>query len=248
LTTSDPLLTLRRVNELSLRETIMRHIRFALPVSVLFILLLSVSSCIDKDQKQSEIKNLKVVCLGDSITYGHKLANRVAESYPTRLRQLSQGRWQVSNFGVNGATVLVRGDIPIKAQAVYKRVMNASPDVVVLMLGTNDTKKVNWPYIQSFEKDYTGLIERLKMLDSRPHVIACSIPPIMIDYPNGLTASRQQKVNSFVRKVTASTKTDYLDIYAGMAGDSTFFVDGIHPNARGAQKIASLVFAKISSL
>ena len=226
----------------------MWSLRFALPLSILLTLLFSVSSCVDKDQKQRKINKLKVICLGDSITYGHLLPDPSRQSYPARLRQLAQGRWQVLNLGVNGATVVDRGDSPMRSQNVYKRAIQSNPDIIVLMLGTNDIKNVNWRYLRDFERDYLRLLDRLKSQPSKPHVLLCSIPPVLQDYPNGLTATRQQKVNVLVQKIAAASRVDYLDIYTGMADTPSFFVDGIHPNALGAQKIASLVFARISSL
>jgi len=191
---------------------------------------------------------MKIVCLGDSITYGHKLVDPARESYPARLRQLAHGRWQVLNLGINGATVLGKGDIPIIKQEVYNQALHANPDFVVIMLGTNDTKNVNWKYLQEFEKDYRAMITDLRSQPSRPHLILCSIPPILIDYPNGLKAARQQQVNMLLRRVAAQAGVDYLDISATMANMPSFFVDGIHPNGLGAKQIAALVFSQISSL
>ncbi len=223
--------------------------RLALPVTVLCTLLLSVSSCVDKDKKGLEgIQTLTIVCLGDSITHGHKLVNPDLESYPSRLRQRARGRWQVLNLGVNGATVLGEGDVPIVQQAAFSQTMGVHPDVIVVMLGTNDTKNKNWPHIEDFENDYRQLITKLQSQASRPHLIICSIPPILIDYPNGLTEKRQKQINTLVKKVAARTGADFLDIYAGMADMPSMFIDGVHPNALGAKKIASLVFARISSL
>jgi len=226
----------------------MRFSRVAVIFSVLFTLLLCLSSCVDKDQGRGQLASLKIACLGDSITYGFKLADPVRESYPARLGQQAHGRWHVLNCGVNGATVLKKGDIPITAQDAYQRVIRSRPDVVVVMLGTNDTKNINWRYIGEFVDDYTALVEKLQSLPSKPRVIVCSVPPVFADHPNGITAQHEKKINIMVRKIAAGTGIDFLDIYASVSQESSLFVDGVHPNVRGAEKIASLVFNKISSL
>jgi lysophospholipase L1-like esterase len=57
----------------------------------------------------------RVACVGDSITYGSDIANRTRDSYPAQLEQILQqydSAWEVSNFGVSGATMLTNGDRP----------------------------------------------------------------------------------------------------------------------------------------
>ena len=226
----------------------MRFTLVAIPLSFAVIILFFFSSCVDRDNRTGTDKRLKVVCLGDSITYGYKLKDPANESYPARLQEMSHGRWQVLNLGVNGATVLRTGDIPIIRQPAYERALHSRPDVVVLMLGTNDIKDINWKHINLFKRDYIGLLSALQTLPSHPYVIACSIPPILIDYPNGLTRERQQKINILISSIVSQVGVDFLNVYSALAGKSSLFVDGIHPNAAGAQCIATLVFERISTL
>jgi sialate O-acetylesterase len=231
-----------------LGENFMRCIRLTIIFSVLLTFLLALSSCVDKDQGREQLASLKIACLGDSITHGFKLSDPGHESYPARLRQLAHGSWDVLDFGVNGATVLNKGDIPITAQKAYQRAIRSEPDVVVVILGTNDTKNINWQYIDEFVGDYTSLIKKLQGLPSKPHVIACTVPPVFSDYPNGINEQHEEKVNILVKKAISMTKADLLDIYTPLLPKPALFIDGIHPNAQGAQEIASLVFNKISSL
>ena len=182
------------------------------------------------------------------VHYSFKLADPGHESYPARLRQLAHGNWDVLDFGVNGATVLKKGDIPITAQKAYQRAIRSEPDVIVVILGTNDAKNINWQYIDEFVGDYTALIKKLQGLPSKPHVIACTVPPVFADHPNGMNVQHEEKINILVKKAVSMTKADFLDIYARLSPKPALFVDGVHPNALGAQEIASLVFNKISSL
>jgi len=226
----------------------MYFIRFSRNFSLLLVFLLFLSSCATKEQDTGRLATLEIICLGDSITYGYKLADQARQSYPAQLSKQAHGRWHVLNFGVNGATVISKGDIPITAQKVYQRVIRSRPDVVVVMLGTNDTKNNNWIYLDEFVNDYTSLIERIQDLPSNPHVIVCSVPPIFIDYPNGINAEREDAINILVKKVATITKADFLDIYTLMSQEPGLFLDGVHPNRLGAQEIATLVFNKVSSL
>lgn len=220
--------------------------RFAAMLSLFSVFLLS--SCAYKGPVEEQQATLRVACLGDSITYGYKLADPVHKSYPARLSQHSGGLWHVLNLGVNGATVINKGDIPITAQKAYQRLMSSEPDVAIIMLGTNDTKNNNWRFVGDFVRDYTSMIETIEELPSRPHVIVCSIPPILVDYPNGINAEREKKINVLVKKVADIAGVDFFDINNLLLHKSSLFIDGIHPNVTGDQVIANLIFEKISSL
>ena len=174
----------------------MSFIRFVKISSVMLFLMITLSACFDK---KGSLKPLRIVCLGDSITYGHKLANPTRQSYPAQLARLSRGQWSVMNSGVNGATVLNKGDIPITGQDAYERAIHFQPDVVVLMLGTNDTKNKNWKYVDEFVNDYVQIVKTFRELPSNPHVIACSVPPIASDHPNGLSTRRVEEINILLK-------------------------------------------------
>jgi lysophospholipase L1-like esterase len=219
--------------------------RFIKISSAMLLVIVGLSACFDKT---GSLKSLKIVCLGDSITYGYKLADPTMQSYPAQLARLSRGQWNVLNSGVNGATVLNKGDIPIIAQDAYDRALKFQPDVVVLMLGTNDTKNRNWPHINEFVGDYVKLVETFRDLPSSPHVIACFVPPILGTFPNGINTKRAIEINSLLKTAVSVSKVDSLNIYAPMSQNQSFFIDGVHPNVRGAQEIAGLVLKKISGL
>ncbi|RUM42705.1 MAG: hypothetical protein DSY80_06755 [Desulfocapsa sp.] len=212
---------------------------------IVLLLLLTLSACADK---KIALKPLRIVCVGDSITYGYKLPNPAAQSYPAQLARLSHGQWSVMNSGVNGATLLNNGDIPFIRQKAYQRALQSRPDVVVVMLGTNDMKDKNWQYLQSFEADYTKLVKSFRKLPTHPHIIACTIPPVFTAYPNGLNGKKVLEINKKVKQLVVHDKIDLLDIHTFMMNKQALFSDGVHPNARGAQEIAAQVLYKISSL
>lgn len=226
----------------------MHLLRFLLLFSLVCVYGFGLSSCGEKEEVDKNLKKLNIVCLGDSITYGYKLADPTQESFPARLQQQSKGKWRVQNFSVNGATVLKNGDIPITAQEVYQKAMDSHPDVVLLMLGTNDTKTSNWEFVDAFLTEYKMLIKRLQELESQPHVIVCSVPPVFIDYDIGINAEHIEKVNIMIKQAARVMHADYLDIHTSIAFKPSLFIDGIHPNASGAMEIAHLVFEKITSL
>ena len=220
--------------------------RYAAMLSLLFVFLLSF--CAYKGPVEKQQVTLHVACLGDSITYGYKLADRVHKSYPALLSQQSDGLWHVLNLGVNGATVIKKGDIPIIAQKAYQRLISSEPDVVMIMLGTNATKNTNWQFIGDFVSDYAALIGTIERLSPRSHIIICSIPPVLTDRPSGISADRTKEINILVKKVVDIAGVDFIDINNFLSKKPSLFIDGIHPNVSGDQKIANMVFKKISTL
>jgi sialate O-acetylesterase len=210
--------------------------------------MLLLSSCGYKDSSKGYLTPLNIVCVGDSITYGYKLPDPAKDSYPTQLSRKATGQWTIANLGVNGATVVTKGDIPYTSQSQYQQLMKMSPDVAVIMLGTNDMKDNNWLFVSDFVQDYSRMVKTIQNLPSHPQVIVCSIPPIFADYPNGLNAERQQQINTLVRNVVELTGAEYLDVSNSLLGKSVFFIDGVHPNNAGAIALANMVFDKLSQL
>ena len=73
------------------------------------------------------------------------MENRKEYCYPVRLQQmLGTKEYQVGNFGVEGVTVQKKGNIPYVNETVYEKSLKYDADIVVMILGTNDSKKVNW--------------------------------------------------------------------------------------------------------
>ena len=109
-------------------------------------------------------KTIKVACVGNSITYGAGIVNREKNSYPAQLQEYLGDNYEVKNFGVSARTVLIKGDYPYVETDVYKQSLAYQPYVVLIKLGTNDTKPQNWKYQDDFLEDYQALIDSYRML------------------------------------------------------------------------------------
>jgi lysophospholipase L1-like esterase len=79
------------------------------------------------------MSNRKLLCIGASNTYGHDPRSYLGSRYPAQIRWTDRlpGR-DVINCGVNGMTV------PREASVFCDAVRSNAPDLVVVMLGTND--------------------------------------------------------------------------------------------------------------
>ena len=111
----------------------------------------------------------RIACVGDSITWGFTIVNRRKYSYPALMQQRLGDEYEVRNFGYNDAAARFDADTPYVKKNVYQDSLEWNPDVVLLMLGSNDTKRRNWdPEI--FRRDYTRIVKSYLKLPSKPRV------------------------------------------------------------------------------
>ena len=81
---------------------------------------------------------IRVACVGDSITQGAGAG--AGMSYPSQLQTLLGEQYKVGNFGVSGRTLMQKGDHPYRKEGKYQQALEMLPQMVVIMLGTNDSK------------------------------------------------------------------------------------------------------------
>ncbi|OQW96503.1 MAG: hypothetical protein BWK77_04460 [Verrucomicrobia bacterium A1] len=187
----------------------------------------------------------RVACVGDSITYGSGLERRDRESYPAVLARLLGAAFEVRNFGVSGATLLRRGDLPYGDLPEFGAATAFDPHIVILMLGTNDTKGQNWRHRAEFAGDLAALIDHFAALPSRPRVWVCLPPPLF-----GLLRAHGNSVLDggvipLTARIAREKDVPVIDVNAALAGRGDCFPDGVHPDAAGSAAIAEAVFRAV---
>src|SRR5436190_18515449 len=83
----------------------------------------------------------KVACIGDSITHGAGATG--PNKYPSWLGHLLGGAYQVGNFGVSGSTMMMGPGASYWKTTTFADSKAFAPNIVVIMLGTNDSKPYN---------------------------------------------------------------------------------------------------------
>ena len=111
-------------------------------------------------------EKLTIVCVGDSITYGYGLPDREHNAWPAQLQALLGGGQAVLNLGVSGTTALRQTGHSYVNTPEYRTALNSRPDIVLIKLGTNDSRPYYRKYIDSFYRDFEfmGLQRHLKIL------------------------------------------------------------------------------------
>ena len=189
-------------------------------------------------------EKMRVACVGDSITFGACVADREKNCYPAVLGGLLGDKSDVRNFGVNGATLLRKGDNPWWKQKAFTDATDFNPNVVVIKLGSNDTKPQNWKNKAEFEADYRALIQHFKGLPAKPKVyVALPVPVLKPNFGINKEAAAEQQ--PLLLKIAKEEGCPVIDLFAAVATKDLFDNDGIHPNAAGAKKIAEAVAAAL---
>lgn len=185
---------------------------------------------------------IKVACIGNSITYGSGIDNRPLNSYPAQLQRMLGDKWVVRNFGVGGRTMLKKGDRPFWKEEAYTQAKEFLPDVVIIKLGTNDTKPMNWKFGSEFYTDYKAMVRELKALSSHPQIFVCKpVPAYAIQW--GINDSIiVHGVIPTVEKLAKEEKLQVIDLYAPLSGKTELFPDHIHPNPEGAGLMAKTIY------
>ncbi|WP_372796650.1 GDSL-type esterase/lipase family protein [Pontiella sp.] len=194
----------------------------------------------------AEDRPVRVACVGDSITYGYGIEDRATDSYPARLQALLGDGWVVGNFGKNGATVLKKGHAPYWKTTQYAEALQFRPDVVIIKLGTNDTRPRNLGrYKAEFVPDYLELIRSFQTLESRPTVWVCKPVPIYTERKGMTDPVIRNEIIPLVEAVAEKAGVGIIDLNAVLSNRPELFPDGVHPNAEGAGLMARTVAAEI---
>lgn len=189
-------------------------------------------------------KTLKVACVGNSITYGAGIVGRENNSYPAQLQQLLGEGYLVENFGHNGATAASWGDYPYTDMPEFERSKEFAPDIVLLKLGTNDTKPQNWRGAEPFAAELGRLADTYRNLPSHPQVIV--LTPVRCFLTEEGTISPQKiagEVRPAVEKLACERGLGIINLFNlfGDRWDATLMPDRLHPSAIGAGMIARKV-------
>jgi len=195
----------------------------------------------------------RIACVGDSITCGALLKNRKENCYPAQLKKMLGVQYSVCNFGVNGHTLQKKAIRPYWDHKYFKASSEFGPDIVLVMLGTNDASKFNWKGIDAYTVDYRAMLEHYLSLSCHPVVYALT-PPTEFSLGkraganNTLMNERISKMTESIKILAEEMAVDVIDVNAATRNHSECFrFDGIHPDAMGAKIIAETVYTALTS-
>jgi len=192
---------------------------------------------------------IRIACVGNSITWGSGIEDRDQNSYPATMSRILGNKFDVHNFGVPGATLLKHGDHPYWETAAFKEAQDFNPDVVIIKLGTNDSKPQNWKYKDEFMYDLKAMISKFNYIPSKPQVWLCTPCPVYGDGQWGITPKVvEDEIIPAIRLVAEEGRIPLIDIYSALNHHAEFFPDLVHPNAEGAERMARTIAGALTGI
>ncbi|MEI8376665.1 MAG: GDSL-type esterase/lipase family protein [Planctomycetota bacterium] len=217
----------------------------------LFILIAFATAILVQAQDSSPVQvdkytaAIKVACIGDSITAGFGAGR--GNSWPDQLRKALGANWEVRNFGISGTTLMQRGDSPYQKQSAFKAAKDLNPDVVVIMLGTNDTKPQNWINFQrDFEADYKNMAGQFAELPGKPRIFVCYPPYIAQGGSWGINDPNTLAEIPVIDRVAKDMKLGIIDVHGELKNKDSLIPDKVHPNEKGQTVIARTVLQALT--
>lgn len=187
---------------------------------------------------------IRLACVGDSITAGVGAAR--GKSYPAQLGELLGDRWKVGNFGNSASTLLNSGNKPYQKQGSFTAALKFEPHVVVIMLGTNDTKPNNWQRKSEFVNDYHDLIEEFAALPTKPRIFICYPVPVPGKGNFGINEAGIKEQSPMIKAIAEKAKTGVIDMYAALQDHPETLPDRVHPNTEGARLMAKAAYSVLT--
>lgn len=191
---------------------------------------------------------MKILCFGDSNTYGLVPGTKERlpqdKRYPYVLNNALGEEFKVFSDGVCGrTTVFFKGDICDRSslKTIKDSVLEYSPDVLIIMLGTNDLKSVFNASAADIAQGMGTLFDLAR--EENPALKAVFVSPVKIlpcaltkaDYFNAASLTESEKL-SYEFKRQADKKGAFCFDAASVAYADE--ADGEHMNAREVKKLS----------
>ena len=178
---------------------------------------------------QKSVRSITIVALGDSLTEGYGVQSH--QAYPvlleTRLR--NEGfPCTVINAGISGETtsgLLSRLD----------RIIRLKPDIVILCTGANDGLQR-----MSVSRIRTNISKIVRLFKENQVTVVLAGMKMLVNYGPSYT----EPYNRIYPEIATEEGVVFMPFFLeGVAGIREFNLgDGVHPNAKGYQKIAAAVY------
>ena len=184
--------------------------------------------------RNSENNQRVIACIGDSLTHGNigvSWVNQLRKEFPSDV---------FLNEGING-------DVVWQVHQRLKPILKCNPDIVILMIGSNDAMASfnsksgkryklnnNLPDIPSFQSYQKLLSELLNKLIGVKKVFLCTLPPIGENEDSQINQHVNQ-FNDFLKQITQEKDVSLLPVSEHLWSDLALrefpFINDYNPNS-----------------
>ena len=148
--------------------------------------------------------------------------------------------YKTTNYGLSNRTLLSTSDDPYFDEEMADIFWNDEEEIVLIMLGTNDSKIINWN-AEKFEEEYEELIQKLRQKKNHPKIYLMLPPKIFAEgddiyFPNNKTLKNE--VIPIIRVIAEKYNLEVINLYKLTSNHPEWFWDNLHPNREGHEAIA----------
>ena len=197
--------------------------------------LIVVLFCSLHGQAQTTNKSHTIVCIGDSITAGYGTSSG---GYPDILQDMFGPAYRVLNYGYSGAMLGKRDK---------GKLGELHPEVITIMLGTNDAWPQNWNACKTnFLDNYRAFVDDLNTLSPKARVyLVLPIPR----FDNAAASSNLvSEVIPLIRQTAEAAKVSVIDCYTPFLELKKLMGDGLHPGDAGQEILARIFYSTFTTV
>lgn len=197
---------------------------------------------------------IKVACVGNSITEGYGL-NWDDKKYPDHLQEILGSEYKVQNFGNSGKMFHKESSESYWKQETFTKAYDFAPDIVVIELGTNDSKyfhdgkgsSTGFNYYpqniskEELQKDYEALIDTFAHQTQAPKIFA-TLQPYANNWDWFITDTAiVNQINPIIKAAATNKGVTIIDLHEQFNKPEWLLDDNVHPNATGAKELAQII-------
>ncbi|MBQ8381854.1 MAG: hypothetical protein IJX47_01475 [Clostridia bacterium] len=206
---------------------------------------------------------IRVACVGDSITYGTNSTDPSMQSYPVYLQRMLGYGYYVEKYGAPSHSLIETDTPSFLKHDYFQKSVAGDPDVVIVMLGTNDCRTQKWE--DSAYKDWSDparkeaflssgqkLIDAYRAANADVQIIFATCPTVPQDAWLGTdwTARIRRYGNPAIKQLAQANGCFVIDVFSYSEDHPEMFEggDGLHPQNEQYEILAEGIYDMVKDM
>ena len=162
-------------------------------------------------ENQNSPAVIRVACVGDSLTQSTEYPYDLSTHFDIK-------GYKVRNFGAGSTTVSLKSETPYMNTTVFQDALEFQPNIVIIMLGTNDAQPSLHPYNATFVNDYLKLVDAFKGLSINPKIWVVMPPPIFSNQSGKMDPGYfTQTIIPAIKQAANQNNLSTIDVFSALA-------------------------------